>query len=158
LVTHEIRREDFQEVNICELFERDIIPLYASTMSIALQCDRAIKIRLHKQSFIEAMLNLVRNAVVHGYQGDCSNAALLFRITERRRRIVIDYTNNGRPFPDNLSEKDFLTFGRKSGDSPGEGLGGAWIGKVIAAHNGSFEVIRDEQPLHFRIMLPKGGI
>ena len=55
-------------------------------------------------------------------------------------------------------EKDFLAFGRKSGDSPGEGLGGAWIGKVIAAHNGSFEIIRDEHALHFRIMLPKGGI
>jgi K+-sensing histidine kinase KdpD len=158
LVTHEIRREDFQEVNIAELFERDIIPLYTSTMSIDLQCDSAIKIRLHRQSFIEAILNLVRNAEVHGYQGDCSNAALLFRITEQRRRIVIDYTNNGRPFPENLTARDFLTFGRKSGDSPGEGLGGAWIGKVISAHNGSFEIIRDEYPLHFRIMLPKGGI
>ncbi len=158
LVTHEIRRKDFQEVNICELFERELVPLYASTLPIAVQGDSTIKIRLHKQSFIEAILNLVRNAEVHGFAGDCSNASLLFRITEHRKRIAIDYTNNGRPFPENLSEKDFLSFGRKSGDSPGEGLGGAWIGKVIAAHNGSFEIVRDEQPLHFRIMLPKGGI
>jgi nitrogen-specific signal transduction histidine kinase len=115
-------------------------------------------VRLHRQSFIEALLNLVRNAQVHGFPGDCSQALLVFRISERRKRIVIDYTNNGRPFPENISAKDFLTFGRKSNDSPGEGLGGAWIGKAIAAHNGSFEIIRDEHPLHFRIMLPKGGI
>ncbi|OGU02264.1 MAG: hypothetical protein A2X82_02360 [Geobacteraceae bacterium GWC2_55_20] len=158
LVTHEILREDFREVNICELFEREIIPLFASKMAITIHCGSAIKIRLHRQSFVEAMLNLIRNAEVHGFSGDCSKAVLSFRITERRSRILIDYTNNGRTFPGNLSEKDFLSFGRKSGDSPGEGLGGAWIGKMIAAHNGSFEIIRDEQPLHFRIMLPKGEI
>jgi signal transduction histidine kinase len=158
LVTHEIRREEFQEVDIRELFEREIIPLFASKMPISVESDNSIKIRLHRQSFIEAILNLIRNAEVHGYQGDCSNASLLFRITDRRKRIVIDYINNGRPFPANLNAKDFLAFGRKSGDSPGEGLGGAWIGKVLAAHNGSFEIIRDEHPLHFRIMLPKGGI
>jgi K+-sensing histidine kinase KdpD len=158
LVTHKIQREDFQEVNICELFEREIIPLFAFRMAIDLQCDSAIQVRLHRQSFIEAMLNLVRNAEVHGYRGDSSNARLSFCITERRSWIVIDYTNNGQRFPENLTAKDFLTFGKKSGDSPGEGLGGAWIGKVIAAHNGSFEIIRDEHPLHFRIMLPKGGI
>jgi signal transduction histidine kinase len=158
LVTHEIRRADFQEVDICGLFEREIVPLFASKMNISLQCDNGIRIRLHRQSFTEAMLNLVRNAEVHGFQGDCSKASLLFRITERRKRIVIDYSNNGLPFPANLSAKDFLTFGRKSSDSPGEGLGGAWIGKVVSAHNGSFEIIRDELPLHFRIMLPKGRI
>jgi nitrogen fixation/metabolism regulation signal transduction histidine kinase len=158
LVTHEIRRADFQEINIRDLFEREIIPLYASRMAISVQSDNGIKILLHRQSFIEAMLNLIRNAEVHGFQGDGPKGELLFRITERRKRIVIDYTNNGIPFPGNLTAKDFLAFGRKSGDSPGEGLGGAWIGKVIAAHNGSFEIIRDEHPLHFRIILPKGGI
>lgn len=158
LVTHEIRPEDFQEVNIHELFEREIVPLSASKMSITVRCGNEIKIRLHRQSFIEAMLNLIRNAEVHGFQGDCCNAGLSFLITERRKRIVVDYTNNGRRFPENLTDKDFLTFGKKSGDSPGEGLGGAWIGKVIVAHNGTFEIIRDEQPLHFRITLPKGGM
>ena len=158
LVTHEIRREDFQEVEIRDLFERDIIPLYASRISIAIKCDSAIRVRLHRQSFVEAMLNLVRNAEIHGFQGNSSEAALMFRLTERRKWIVIDYTNTGRPFPENMTEKDFLAFGRKSGDSPGEGLGGAWIAKVLAAHNGTFEIIRDEHPLHFRFQFPKGGM
>lgn len=158
LVSHEIRREDFRETDICRLFRQEIIPLFASKLSITVQFHNAITVRLHRQSFIEAINNLIRNAEIHGFQGNCSGGLLMFRITERRKSVVIDYTNNGRPFPENLTERDFVAFGRKSGDSPGEGLGGAWIGKVIAAHNGSFEIIRDEHPLHFRITLPKGGI
>jgi signal transduction histidine kinase len=158
LVTREIRHDDFQEVEVRELFVREIMPLFATQLSIVLICSTPIKMRLHRQSFIEAILNLIRNAEVHGFQGDCTLARLTFEIRERRRSVVIDYTNNGRSFPDNLSEKDFLTFGLKSADSPGEGLGGAWIGKVIAAHNGSFQIVRDEHPLHFRIVLPKRGI
>ncbi|NVN90561.1 MAG: sensor histidine kinase [Desulfuromonadales bacterium] len=158
LVTREIRHEDFQEVELRALFVQEIIPLFASKLPVVLLCNNPVKIRLHRQSFIEALHNLIRNAEVHGFQGDCILARLTFEIRERRRSVVIDYTNNGRSFPENLSEKDFLTFGLKSADSPGEGLGGAWIGKVIAAHNGSFEIVRDEHPLHFRIVLPKRGI
>lgn len=157
LVIHEIKREDFEEIELCRLLREEIVPLYASKLTITVDCARAMPIRLHRQSFIEAMNNLIRNAETHGFQGDCTTAELLFQLTEKRKSVVIDYTNNGRPFPENLAEKDFLAFGQKSGDSPGEGLGGAWIGKVIAAHNGSFEIIRDGHPLHFRIMLPKGG-
>ncbi len=158
LVAHEISRDDFLEIDICRLFRLEIVPLYATKFSIVVQCDRAIPVRLHRHSFIEALNNLIRNAEIHGFPVNPKDAQLLFRISERRRSVVIDYTNNGRRFPENLTERDFMAFGGKSGDSPGEGLGGAWVGKVIEAHNGSFEIIRDEHPLHFRITLPKGGI
>lgn len=158
LVAHEIRREDFQDCDLCCLFREEIAPLYASKISITIECDRSIILKLHRNSFVEAMNNLIRNAEVHGFQGNCTEARLLFRITERRRSIVLDYINNGRLFPENLTENEFLSLGGKSVESPGEGLGGAWIGKVIASHNGSFEIIRDEHPLHFRMTLPKGGI
>ncbi len=48
-----------------------------------------------------------------------------------------------------------MSFGIKSKDSHGEGLGGAWVGKVIEAHNGSFQIIRDKNSVHFRITLPR---
>lgn len=158
LVTREIRPDDFQEVELRALFMQEIIPLFASKLPVVLICNNPVRMRVHRQSFIEALHNLIRNAEVHGFQGDCTLARLTFEIRERRRSVVIDYTNNGRSFPENLSEKEFLTFGLKSADSPGEGLGGAWIGKVIAAHNGTFKIVRDEHPLHFRIVLPKRGI
>jgi hypothetical protein len=51
LVSHEIRGAEFQEVDIRDLFEREIVPLFASKMPIAIQCDNAIKIRLQIVSY-----------------------------------------------------------------------------------------------------------
>jgi sensor histidine kinase regulating citrate/malate metabolism len=102
-----------------------------------------------------AINNLIRNAEVHAFPESLQGAELNFIIRESRKKIIIDYTNNGKPFPENLAAGDFLSFGRKSMESPGEGLGGAWVGKVIEAHHGTFKIIRDENPLHFRITLPK---
>ena len=158
LVTHEIPAGEFSEENIADLLERDVIPLAGSRLEITVLRSGSCRARLHRQSFVEAMLNLIRNAEVHGFPEGQSGGQLVFEISEQRRRIVIDYTNNGRPFPENLSAADFTAFGRKSADSPGEGLGGAWIGKMVAAHNGTFQIIRDGHPLHFQIKLPKGRI
>ena len=54
-----------------------------------------------------------------------------------------------------MSEDVFLSIGKKSINSKGKGLGGAWIKKVIEAHNGSFEIIRDDNPVHFRLKFPQ---
>ena len=158
LVTHQIRREDFSEVGLVALLATEIAPLYADRLRILVTGDEHLTLRLHRESFVEAVHNLVRNALCHAFSGAAAAPELCFAVRETRSRVHIDYTNNGRPFPNNLEAKDFLSPGRKSHDSPGEGLGGAWIGKVIEAHRGSFEIIRDESPLHFRMTFPKRGI
>ena len=157
LVTQQIAREEFQEQRIIGLFEEEIIPLHSGKIRINVSGDDQLTVVLHKESFIEAINNLVRNAEVHAFPESLQDAELNFVIRENRKNIIIDYTNNGRPFPENLDAVGFLSFGRKSDESPGEGLGGAWIGKVIEAHHGIFEIIRDENPLHFRITMPKTG-
>ncbi|KAF0219895.1 MAG: ATP-binding [Geobacteraceae bacterium] len=158
LVAHEIRKEDFREVDIKEIFTKEIAPLYARTFPIHIHCGDLRKVRLHKESFVEAINNIIRNAEAHAFSETHTNVALDFHVSENRKNIIIDYTNNGKPFPANLDAKDFLSFGKKSNESPGEGLGGAWIGKVIEAHNGTFRIIRDDYPVHFSITLPKRGI
>jgi len=158
LVTHRIRREDFSDVALVSLLAGEIAPLYAGRLRIAVTGDDQLTLRLHRESFTEAINNLVRNALTHAFTGAHPDPQLLFAVRETRSRVIIDYTNNGRPFPANLGAKDFLSCGRKSHDSPGEGLGGAWIGKVVEAHRGSFEIVRDDSPLHFRITLPKRGL
>jgi len=158
LVTQQIAREEFHEQRIIGLFEEEIIPLHSGKIRINVSGDDQLTVVLHKESFIEAINNLVRNAEVHAFPESLQSAELNFVIRENRKNIIIDYTNNGRPFPENLDAGGFLSFGRKSDESPGEGLGGAWIGKVIEAHHGIFEIIRDDNPLHFRITLPKRGI
>jgi two-component sensor histidine kinase len=155
LVTQQISREDCREHRIFAIFEEDIIPRYSGKIRINLSGDDHLTVSLHKESFVEAINNLVRNAEVHAFPESLQGAELNFAIRENRKNIIIDYTNNGRPFPANLDADDFLSFGKKSKESPGEGLGGAWVSKVIEAHHGTFEIIRDGNPLHFRITLPK---
>jgi nitrogen fixation/metabolism regulation signal transduction histidine kinase len=156
LVTREIDSEALREVELKELLERDIFPLHVGKFKMIVD-GGPLWLSLHRESFVEAINNLLRNAEVHGFPEPDAASEVRFALRQTRKMIVIDYTNNGRPFPANLSREDFLSFGRKGADSPGEGLGGAWIGKVIEAHGGDFEIIRDEQPLHFRITLPKRG-
>lgn len=156
LVTREIDRELFLELELKDLLEREIFPLHAGKFSLVVD-GGPVWVSLHRESFVEAVNNLLRNAELHGFPESDIGNEVRFTLRQTRKRIVIDYSNNGRPFPANLSARDFISFGRKGADSPGEGLGGAWIGKVVEAHGGVFEIIRDEQPVHFRITLPKRG-
>jgi nitrogen fixation/metabolism regulation signal transduction histidine kinase len=156
LVTREIDNEALREIELKELLERDVLPLHAGKFKITV-AGGPVWVSLHRESFVEAINNLLRNAEVHGFPEPDAADEVCFTLRQTRKMVVIDYSNNGRPFPANLSTDDFLSFGRKGADSPGEGLGGAWIGKVIEAHDGDFEIIRNGQPLHFRITLPKRG-
>jgi signal transduction histidine kinase len=156
LVTREIDSELFRDLELKDLLERDVFALHAGKFKILVDGGPAWA-SIHRESFVEAIHNLLRNAEVHGFPEPDIADEVRFTLRQTRKHIVIDYTNNGRPFPANLSAVDFLSFGRKGADSPGEGLGGAWIGKVIEAHGGDFIIIRDGQPLHFRITLPKRG-
>ena len=158
LVTQQIRREDFRECSVRRVFEREIIPLYDRSLTIVVEGGEELEARIHKESFVEAMNNIIRNAEMHAFPDRRTDATLTFGISENRKSLIIDYTNNGKPFPANLTAKDFLSFGKKGKESLGEGLGGAWIGKVIEAHNGTFEIVRDDNPVHFRITLPKRGV
>lgn len=155
LVSRQIARDDCREYSLTAIFKNEVIPLHAGKIKINVSGDDQMTAVLHKESFVEAINNLIRNAEVHAFPESLQGAELNFVIRENRKKIIIDYTNNGKPFPANLDAGDFLSFGKKSNESPGEGLGGAWVGKVIEAHHGTFEIIRDENPLHFRITLPK---
>jgi len=156
VVTRDIPRGEFVRTGVKELLEKEVFPHHGDKFRLT-ATGAAGWISLHRESFIEAVNNLIRNAGAHGFPDAAPGGELRFTLRETRNSLVIDYTNNGRPFPSNLSAREFLAFGIKSVDSPGEGLGGAWIGKVIAAHGGDFEIIRDGHPVHFRITLPRGG-
>jgi len=55
-----------------------------------------------------------------------------------------------------IVETEYLSFGKKSINNRGEGLGGAWIGKVIEVHDGTIEIIRDKHPIRFKVTFFKG--
>lgn len=156
LVTSEIGRSEFQEGDICKILERDIKPIYANQkFRIMVHCKGDCSLKLHRESFIEAINNLIMNAKVHAFAEGVKDAELRFNVHEAVNEVIIDYTNNGLKFPEDMTEEQFLTFGERRIGSPGEGLGGAWIGRFVEAHMGFFKIVRDKHPVHFRITLPK---
>jgi type I restriction-modification system DNA methylase subunit len=161
IVTREIKRTDFKKTAIADLFENNIKRFYKDRpYQITIECkdkDKDLEVSLHVKSFVGAIDNIVRNAEIHAFSGDIASPELRFEISEdiNEETIIIDYTNNGHKFPLSMKVEEFLSFGTKSSESNGEGLGGAWIGKVIDAHGGELDIIRDNNPVHFKITIPK---
>ena len=156
LLDKKIEKREFTKNNICDIFRNDIEPLAVNKhYAIKISCNVEGEMFLHRSFFVDAMYNIIKNAESHAFDKNQKNAEIVFEIYERNNQIIIDYMNNGREFPRNMTTRDFLTIGKKAESSSGEGIGGAWIGKVIEAHNGLFEIIRDNNPVHFRITLPK---
>ncbi len=162
LITEEINTEDFQKVDLEELFREQILPLFANekgNLLIELETESTCKAVLHKHSFVESMNNLIRNALVHGFTNPSFQHIIKFVIRKKRGGIIVDYLNNGDPLPEEINQNNLLSYGVKSVDSPGGGLGMAYVGKMIKAHHGTFEILDNpDYNVHFRIILPKGGV
>jgi signal transduction histidine kinase len=162
LITEEINEKDFQKVDIDKLFHEEIIPLFkcdSSNFHIEIEAEPNCKAVLHKHSFVESMNNLIRNALVHGFTNQSFHNTIKFMIKRKRGGIIVDYLNNGSPLPPEMNQNNLLAYGVKSVGSPGGGLGMAYVGKMIKAHNGTFEILDNpEYNVHFRIILPKGGM
>jgi signal transduction histidine kinase len=161
LITEEINEEDFQKIEIDALFREEIIPYFKSekdNLDIEVEADPKCKAVLHKHSFVESMNNLIRNALMHGFTNPSFRHIIKFVIRRKRGGIIVDYLNNGDPLPEEMSQNNLLSYGIKSVESPGGGLGMAYVGKMIKAHHGTFEILDNpDYNVHFRIVLPKGG-
>lgn len=162
LITEEINAADFQKVDLEELFREQVLPLFAndkSDLHIEVKAESPCKLLLHKHSFVESMNNLIHNALVHGFTNPSFRHIIKFVISKKRGGIIVDYLNNGEPLPEEMNQDNLLSYGVKSVGSPGGGLGMAYVGKMIKAHHGTFEILDDpDYNVHFRITLPKGGV
>jgi signal transduction histidine kinase len=127
----------------------------------------------HKKVFAEIDATqfeyLVRNMVVNALEHGKKNEILHFLvdIVDLKESTLIDFMNDGEPLPSNLNLEDFIQFGKKSGDSKGQGLGGFLINKVIKNHNGVLDILPGgknikvthhkmiQANVHFSISIPK---
>jgi hypothetical protein len=149
---------EFTPVSLQEVFEREILPLFPERQfAINLRCDPGVEVSIHVPSFVQAMKNIIRNAQVHGFSPGLTGRGepfVLFEIRTTVKEVMIDAVNNGLPFPQGVQTSDYLAFGKKGKNSPGKGLGGAWVDKFVALHNGEFRKVSND-PVHLRITLPR---
>ncbi len=158
LVSREFKREDFERVDIRQLFESDIKPLVTKEfISVKIECGVAAPITIHKDAFVWAISNVLHNAETHGFPEPVDGAEVRFYIHADMSSIIIDYTNNGRPLPKDITTQNFTAFGTKSKGSKGYGLGGAIVSRVIKdVHHGNLDVIHDRNAIHLRMTIPMG--
>lgn len=150
--------QDFENISITQLFSHDIVPLFTgAAFEIRMIPNGVERMRLHRTSFVQAVKNIIRNAEMHAFPASCpvlGQRFVMFEFTDTVKEVVVDYTNNGMPFPQSFGAAEFLALGKKGKQSPGKGLGGAWVEKFVELHNGRFRILGGD-PVHFRINLPK---
>lgn len=160
VITEEIPMKEFNSVNLRDFLEAAKKEYANGNIRLDIDCDQNIQYEMHETSFAEMIDNFIRNAELHGFVQ--KNKRIKFKIsivvTKRKNdsSLIIEIKNNGAPLPEELTVEKFTEFGNKGKSSSGDGLGGAWIYKVIRAHRGDLEIIREdkEYPVNFKITLP----
>ncbi|WP_187296382.1 N-6 DNA methylase [Tepidibacter mesophilus] len=152
-VNLDLESEDYEEVNVKELIEgikqdRDL--------SKPVNYDFIIKgddpvLNINSQSFIAMIHLLIDNAEEHAFSkfsnSEINNYFIMFNIKKRKGKVIIEYSNNGTKFE--MEKEDFILAGRKSNDSNGSGLGGAYLNRVVLSHRGTFDIINSDSGTKF---------
>jgi type I restriction-modification system DNA methylase subunit/signal transduction histidine kinase len=113
--------------------------------------------------------NLIINAIKHGFDGVAGEKMLLFNLETDSEYFYLNVLNNGKPLPDNFTINDFASFGKRSDNSKGSGLGGYLIKSIAENHQGELHLFNQKnsvyaKPLkqnpikinvHFQIKWPK---
>lgn len=147
LVTREVKAEDYELVDLGEIFNSHILTKYKDhNFKINLDCPEGVKALLHESSFIEAIDNIINNAEEHGFKNRETGNEIFFWIYDVGNEIIIDYANNGAKFPSDIKAAEFLEFGVKGKSSTGTGRGGAYVKLMLDAHKAKFEIINEEKP------------
>lgn len=107
-----------------------------------------------------ALVNLIENAKRHGFVED-KKYLVCFRlgISADRQEVIIEYRNDGKPFPPAFSFADFIAYGSHAGDTGHSGIGGYLIYQIIENHEGTLlyrDSIERDDPfkVQFEISLP----
>ncbi len=113
------------------------------------------RVRMHPEAFVEAVHNIVRNAREHAFTpGDDNRMTITVTPDVEPGFVDIRCVNNGKPFPREITPHDFMLLGRKSKDSKGSGIGGAWVGRVLKAHGGRLFISYPEIGADLILRLP----
>ncbi|MTI49772.1 MAG: hypothetical protein FH761_18220 [Firmicutes bacterium] len=147
-VNLDLNPEDYEDVNVKELIKgiRE-----DRNLSKPINYDLIIKgenpvLSINKQSFIAMIHLLIDNAEEHAFYDFRSQKEnqyfIMFNIKKQKNKVIIEYSNNGMKF--DMEKEDFILAGRKSKDSDGSGLGGAYLNRVILSHKGTFDIINSQ--------------
>lgn len=116
-------------------------------------------IKISREDFFIIFSNIVTNAVSHGFKGSVKNNKVRISISLDIDifKVVVEVSNNGKPFPTNYTIENLTTWGDKSVNSVGTGIGGSEINRIIKANNSDFSLeldSQDEYPVKYVLRFP----
>jgi|GEM_PF-4569435 len=125
---------------------------------------RKIFVEIDTNQFEYVVRNMVVNIERHG--GHKKTINLLVNVVTDKEKTLIEFINDGEPLPANFNISDYIQYGKKSGDSTGQGLGGYLINRVVKNHGGEIDILPSgkkfktssgtiEATVHFSISIPK---
>jgi signal transduction histidine kinase len=139
---------------VCRQIVSELEP-HARDRQITIECDVDSAGEWDEHRIVQALSNLVSNAVQHGTPG----TPIRVHMTGNDEQVVIEVSNRGT-IPSDLVPRIFEPFrsGRQY-SSRGGGLGlGLFIAKAIArAHGGGLEVESSDDTTTFRLALPRNN-
>ena len=92
--------------------------------------------------------NLLTNANKYGFDKKMMGNEVIIEITEAKEDLVIEFRNNGKPFPKNYDRSKFITKYSTADSNSGTGLGGYDIHRIASAfQNPDWELILNTDPI-----------
>lgn len=99
--------------------------------------------------------NILKNAMSYSYD----NSTIFIRAYRQDENVVIQFTNNGDPIPQQKLETIFERFFRldtaRSSQTGGAGLGLAIAKEIVSAHGGKITAQSDNEKTVFTVILPE---
>ena len=149
-----LRLEDFRPTDITSLIRNHLekketiseLPFKWSVSATPVILD------LHCDSFLCLIDQLISNAMTHGFLSPSTEDKISFEVRENKARKIatVEYSNNGDPM--RVSEKDYISFFQKSRRSPGSGIGGNYVYRIIKSHKGKLR-IKENQSKGFNMTI-----
>lgn len=107
-------------------------------------------------SFLKLFSNVISNAISHGFKNRLGQNIIRTSIyfDNDENKCVLEISNNGLPLAEDFDFTRLVTWGEKTSDSEGKGIGGADILKIMENHNGRFELFNspmEEFPVTYKL-------
>lgn len=118
------------------------------------------RLRANRQLVVQALINLIENAIKYGHPQVASEAAVItVGACSEDGFVVFTVADRGPGIPADARERALKRFVRldSSRSQPGTGLGLSLVAAVARLHGGRVELGDNQPGLIFRLMLPAGG-
>jgi type I restriction enzyme M protein len=153
---------DFKHTNVKQFIQDEIMAAKLDQKGVRIKVGGyPYFASLDHVAFREVVRNLIENSIQHGFSKDHPDPRIEIDLgkAEQPGFFCIRYMDNGSGFPSGFKFEDYISYGKRSGQNRGTGLGGYIIRKVIEVHQGqfllNFNVQQEFGGVVFEVILPK---